>query len=63
MRYSIEPRHRIYVKGYGFLPFAKNMGKSLSNKYGQKRLDSAKQQFKKQQNQLEILLVIKLLVK
>ena len=32
----------IYVKGYGFLSFAKNMGKRLSNKYGQKRLDSAK---------------------
>ena len=42
MRYSIEPRDRIYVKGYGFLSFAKNMGKRLSNKYGQKRLDSAK---------------------
>ena len=42
MRYSIESRDRIYVKGYGFLSFAKNMGKSLSNKYGQKLLDSAK---------------------
>ena len=42
MRYSIEPRDRIYVKGYGFLSFAKNMGKSLSNRYGQKLLDSAK---------------------
>ena len=42
MRYSIEPRDRIYVKGYGFLSFAKNMGKSLNNKYGQKLLDSAK---------------------
>ena len=42
MRYSTDPRDRIYVKGYGFLPFAKNMGKSLSNKYGQKFLDSAK---------------------
>ena len=42
MRYSIEPRDRIYVKGYGFLSFAKNMGKSLSNKYGQKLLDGAK---------------------
>ena len=45
MRYSIEPRdiiYVIYVKGYGFLSFAKNMGKSLSNKYGQKRFDSAK---------------------
>ena len=42
MRYSIEPRDRIYVKGYRFLSFAKNMDKSLSNKYGQKPLDSAK---------------------
>ena len=42
MRYSIEPRDRIYLIGYGFLSFAKNMVKSLSNKYGQKRLDSAK---------------------
>ena len=41
MRYSIEPSDRIYVKGYGFLPFAKNMGKRLSNKYGQKLLDGA----------------------
>ena len=42
MRYSIEPRDRIYVKGYGFLSFVKNMGKRLSSKYGQKLLDSAK---------------------
>ena len=42
MRYSIEPRDIIYVKGYGFLSFAKNMGKSLSSKYGQKLFDSAK---------------------
>ena len=42
MRYSIEPRDRIYVKGYRFLSFAKNMGKSLSNKYGPKFLDNAK---------------------
>ena len=38
MRYSIEPRDRIYVKGYGFLSFAKR----LSNEYGQKLLNSAK---------------------
>ena len=42
MRYSIEQRNRIYVTGYGFLSFAKNMSKNLSNRYGQKRLDSAK---------------------
>ena len=38
----MEPRDRIYAKGYGFLSFAKNMGKGLSNKYGQKTFDSAK---------------------
>ena len=49
MKYSIEPRDRIYVKGYGFLSFAKNIGKnatkvakSMSNKYSKKLLDSAK---------------------
>ena len=42
MRCSIEPRDRIYVKGYRFLCFAKNIGKRLSNKYAQKLLDSAK---------------------
>ena len=40
MRYSIEPKDRIYVKSYGFLLFAKNVGtritkvdESMSNKY------------------------------
>ena len=42
MRYSIELRDRIYVKGYGLLSFAKNMGTHLSNKYSQKLLDTAK---------------------
>ena len=42
MRYSIEPTDRIHVKGYESLCFPKNMGKSLSNKYVQKLLDSAK---------------------
>ena len=42
MRYSIQPRDKIYVKGYGFLSFAKNIGTHLSNKYGQKILDTAK---------------------
>ena len=42
MSYSIETSNRIYVKGHGFLSFAKNTGKSLSNKYGQKLIDSAK---------------------
>ena len=49
MRYPIEPRERIYVKGYGFLSFARNLGthatkvaKNLNNKYGQNLADSAK---------------------
>ena len=63
MRYSIESREKRYVKGYGFLSFAKNIRKNLSNKYGQKLVDSAKimhenllakEQFKKQLKQLEI---------
>ena len=41
MRYSIEPRERRYVL-YGFLYFAENIGKNLSNKYGQKLVDTAK---------------------
>ena len=42
MRYSVEPKDRIYVEGYQFLSFAKSMGTQLSSKYGQKFLDSAK---------------------
>ena len=42
MRYSTEPKDRIYVRGYGFLSFAENMVKDLSNKDGQTLLDSAK---------------------
>ena len=38
MHYSIEPIERRYVKGYGFLSFARN----LNNKYGQKLADSTK---------------------
>ena len=56
--YSVQPRDRIFVKGYGLLSFAKNMGKNigknisknLKSKYGpgmlamrQKLLDRAKQ--------------------
>ena len=39
MRYSTEPRDRKCVKRYGFLSFTKNMGKNLSNKYGQRLFD------------------------
>ena len=49
MRYSIEPRERRYVKGYGFLSFTRNIGthaakvdKNMSNKYSQKLVDTTK---------------------
>ena len=42
MRYSIESRDRRYVKGYGFLSFAKNIGKNVTNEYSQKLIDTAK---------------------
>ena len=42
MRDLIEPRDRIYVKVYGFLCFAKNMGKNLGNKCSLRLLDKAK---------------------
>ena len=35
-RYSVQPRDRIFVKGYGFLSFAKNIGKSISKKLSSK---------------------------
>ena len=37
MRYSIEPRERRYIKGYGFLSIAKVFG----NKYGKKLMNTA----------------------
>ena len=37
MRYSTEPRFRKYVKGYGFLSFARKFG----YKYGKKLMDAA----------------------
>ena len=49
MHYSIEPTDKIYVKSYGFLSFAKNIGthatkvaKSMSIKYSQIPLDILK---------------------
>ena len=49
--YLVQPRDRIFVKGYGFLPFprnirkniGKNISKNVSGKYSQKLLDHAKQ--------------------
>ena len=40
-RYSTESRDRKYVKGYGFLSFAINIGKNISNKYTQELVGSA----------------------
>ena len=49
-RYSVQPKDQIFLKGYGFLSFARNMGKNvgknisknLSRKCSQKLLDQAK---------------------
>ena len=38
MRYSIEPRKRRYVKGYGFMSFARN----FSDKYSKSLMDVSK---------------------
>ena len=37
MRYSTEPKYRQYVKGYGFLSFARKFG----DKYGKKLVNTA----------------------
>ena len=46
-RYSIHPKHWILIKGYGFLFFAKNIGrfigKNISGKYSEKLFGHAKQ--------------------
>ena len=47
IRYSVQPRDRIFVKGYEFFSFVKNMGgnigknigKNVSSKYSQERID------------------------
>ena len=36
MRYSLEPKYRKYVHGYGFLSFARTFG----NKYGKKLINT-----------------------
>ena len=51
MRYSVQPRDRIFVKVCGFLSFARNMCKNIGkntskiliSKYSQKILDHTKQ--------------------
>ena len=47
MPYSVQPRDRIFVKGYGFLSSAKTIGKNISknlrDKYNQNLLQYAKQ--------------------
>ena len=36
MRYSAEPKYKKYIKGYGFLPFARKFG----FKYDKKLMDT-----------------------
>ena len=75
MTYSIEPRKWIYVKGYRFLSFVKNMSKNLRSNYEQKlpvttrssAIDALKTTSKKwsktRQRQLVFLQEIKLEIK
>ena len=49
MRYSIEPKKRIYVKGYGFMSF----GRNFSDKYSKSLIDKG----------IDVKLLLKLLVK
>ena len=34
-RYSVEPRDQILVKGYGFLPFVRTIGKNVGKSTSQ----------------------------
>ena len=43
MQHSFQPRDQIFLKGYGFLSFAKDINKNLSGKYSQNLLDHAKE--------------------
>ena len=58
MCYSIEPRERRFVKGYGFMSFAKNFNdkysKSLMHVSKTFAKTAGKKYLKKQQKQLEI---------
>ena len=42
MRYSIEPKKRIYVKGYGFMSFARNFSDRYSKSLMNKGIDVSK---------------------
>ena len=42
MRYSIEPRERRYVKGYGFMSFARNFSDKYSKSFMDKGIDLSK---------------------
>ena len=42
MRYSIEPRERRYVKGYAFMPFARNFSDKYSKSLVDKGIDVSK---------------------
>ena len=58
MRHSIKPKERRYVKGYGFMSFARN----FNDKYNKSLMDlsktfaktAGKKYLKKQQKELEI---------
>ena len=66
MRYSVEPNYRRYLKGYGFLSFARKFGdkngKRLMNTGTKVRTSKYGKKIWKQQKNKEVNL-IKLLVK
>ena len=47
MRYSLEPHYRRYVKGQGFMSFARNIGNKYGKKISDKSLDVGKSMKKK----------------
>ena len=55
VRYSVQSRDQIFVKGYGFSSFAKNMGRNIGKNIS-KNLSSKykKERFKKHQKQTVI---------
>ena len=52
MRYSIESKFRKYVKGYGFLSFAKK----FANKYGKTLMNTATKVIFHQKNDNKLLM-------
>ena len=55
-RYSVQPKDRIFVKGYGFLSFAKNMGRNLGKNINKNFINAVTNFLIMLNNQVQILL-------